>query len=417
VPEDRTRPPFRPGGRRPIRLAGHRRRADEAPAGTAPPSGEPASPGEQARPASDLDNAPAAHESAGPEPDNAPAVHESAGPEPDNAPAVHESAGPEPVDVPPAGDAASPAEDARAPGALPAADPLPSADTLPPADPADPAAVAGRPADQRLSAALEPASAGSGLSSPPLAGEPWAGAPPVAAEPIATPAEGSNKKAPGHPGASYPRLRWTLLGLALVAVALLVFVTVLAYNHVQQANRLSTARTDALTAATRAGKPLLSYDYRTLDQQVQMTDPLLTSAYRKKYDATINNVVRTIAVPNKAVLTADVKVAGVRDVTESTASVLLYADLSSTNNQRPDTRVDHTPLVVCMVRSAGTWLVDDVETKLGFQCGTAGSQLPAPAPPAARASSPSAATSPTTAPRAVPTPSPPPKASSTPAPR
>lgn len=402
MPEDRTRPPFRPGGRRPIRLAGHRRRADEAPAGTAPPSGEPGSPGEQARPASDLDNAPAAHE--------------SAGPEPDSAPAVHESAGPEPVDVPPAGDASSPAEDARAPGALPAAEPLPSADTLPPADPADPAA-AGRPADQRLSAALEPASAGSGLSSPPLAGEPWAGVPPVAAEPIATPAAGSIEKAPGHPGASYSRLRWTLLGLALVAVALLVFVTVLAYNHVQQANRLSTARSDALTAATRAGKPLLSYDYRTLDQQVQMTDPLLTSAYRKKYDATINNVVRTIAVPNKAVLTADVKVAGVRDVTESTASVLLYADLSSTNNQRPDTRVDHTPLVVCMVRSAGTWLVDDVETKLGFQCGTAGSQLPAPAPPAARASSPSAATSPTTVPRAVPTPSPAPKASSTPAPR
>jgi Mce-associated membrane protein len=188
--------------------------------------------------------------------------------------------------------------------------------------------------------------------------------------------------------ATYPRLRWSLLGLASVAVVLLLVVTLLEYSRVQRVNRLASARTAALSAATRAGKPLLSYDYRTLDQQAQMTDPLLTPAYRKKYDATINNVVRTIAVPNKAVLTADVKVAGIRDVTESTASVLLYADLSSTNNQRPDTRVDHTPLVVCMVRTGGNWLVDDVETKLGYQCGASGGQpsstgsSPATSPPA-----------------------------------
>lgn len=230
----------------------------------------------------------------------------------------------------------------------------------------EPAAAPGQPAAEDFPVAGQPTQP----EHPPTAEQsPEAGVP-AAGQPSGTPEAGAEGEPPVPP-APLSALRIALAGVALLVVALLAVLVVARISSVRHGDRLSAARSAALAAATRAGKPLLSYDYRTLDQQLQSTDPLLTPSYRKKYDATINEVVRSIAVPNKAVLSADVRLVGVREATTSSATVLLFADLSSTNKQRPDTRVDHTPLVMCMVKRGPAWLVDDVETRLGFVCGQA----------------------------------------------
>jgi hypothetical protein len=69
--------------------------------------------------------------------------------------------------------------------------------------------------------------------------------------------------------------------------------------------------------------------------------------------------VTPLATKYKATSTADISAVGVKSVTPSTATVLLFADQTVTNTQlSTDGRLDRTRIEADLVRVDGHWLIN-----------------------------------------------------------
>lgn len=151
-----------------------------------------------------------------------------------------------------------------------------------------------------------------------------------------------------------------LLGVLGVVTALAVVAVVLLWSQPSEGS-IESASTDAKVAAQTAIEPILSYDYRTLDQDQNDAHRYLTSGYKAEYDKAFNDLIRPNAAQTKTVVTVKVvDAAVVRTQGDDMVQVLLFVNRPTSNKARTVTYKDQ--VTVTMVREDGRWLVDRLST-------------------------------------------------------
>ena len=118
----------------------------------------------------------------------------------------------------------------------------------------------------------------------------------------------------------------------------------------------------ARAAAVRAIVPVLSYDYRRLDEDVEAARSYMTSAYQDdKYDP-LFSLIEDNAPETQTVVGAQVVDSAVVRTGRDRVDVLLFVDRPTTNKQVSDPIVYKDQVTVTMARVDGQWLVDGLQT-------------------------------------------------------
>lgn len=118
----------------------------------------------------------------------------------------------------------------------------------------------------------------------------------------------------------------------------------------------------ARAAAVRAIVPVLSYDYRRLDEDAAAARSYMTSAYQDdKYDP-LFSLIQDNAPGTQTVVGAQVVDSAVVRTGRGRVDVLIFVDRPTTNKQVSEPVVYKDQVTVTMVRVDGQWLVDDLQT-------------------------------------------------------
>ena len=159
---------------------------------------------------------------------------------------------------------------------------------------------------------------------------------------------------------------WLLAGVAvLTAVAVAACVWVATTRPSDAAVRESTRA--AQSAAERAIGPILSYDYRRLDQDQKAAESYMTSSYRPKYGQ-LFEVIKENAPRTRTRVTTEVADSGVIRSGEDRVDVLLFVDRPTTNKQTTRPQVYKDQVTARMERVGDDWLVDCLLTSTSNDC-------------------------------------------------
>jgi len=158
----------------------------------------------------------------------------------------------------------------------------------------------------------------------------------------------------------------TLRGaVAGASIALLVVTGVLLWqahnlrNDPVLANRAlldKTAQENVTTAVSRGLTQVLSYDYQQPDATRAFADQVLSGQARSEYD-TLFASLQQRAPGQKLTLAAEVRVSGVRELTRSRASLLVFIDQRSTRAKDKQTSVSAAQLSVTAERKGKAWVI------------------------------------------------------------
>jgi Mce-associated membrane protein len=181
-------------------------------------------------------------------------------------------------------------------------------------------------------------------------------APPSSAGPA------GSRRTGGRPAPSWP----VVAVLGVVALVLVVTAGVLglftwSWSDVRTQDAVDQASRTAPAAAERASAAILSYGYSSLDADEKAAERYMTPGYRKKYADTFDRLVKPNATKLKAKVEAEVRASGVAHADADRVNVLLYVNQttrSTANGGEPQVALNRVQL--SMVRSGGTWLVDDI---------------------------------------------------------
>jgi Mce-associated membrane protein len=157
-----------------------------------------------------------------------------------------------------------------------------------------------------------------------------------------------------------PRRDRLLLGLVAVALLLLVAVGVLGWQ-VQQSRDVEEARETARAAAQNAVVAVLSYDHRTMADDVAEAERLSTGAFLEQYRSATTGLSEQ-AEAGQVVVTARVVHASVQDVTDGRVAVLLFVDQTTDRADLEEPRVEQSRVRLTMQREDGRWLVAELES-------------------------------------------------------
>ena len=203
--------------------------------------------------------------------------------------------------------------------------------------------------DARATGPHEPEAAAEAL---PAAPQPEADALPAA------PRWGGDRAATLAAGSPASRAAVTALGLLLVlAVAAAALVAVVA-THLSSKHAATADATGAIAAATDGVATVLSYNYKSLDNDFTKAESLLTPSFRKSYVATTAKAVQPLAAKYKAVSSAQVTAAGVVASGSGHVQVLVFVDQTVTNSQLAKPRLDRSRIIVDLSSRNGHWLIN-----------------------------------------------------------
>nr|WP_246289887.1 DnaJ domain-containing protein [Nocardioides marinus] len=160
---------------------------------------------------------------------------------------------------------------------------------------------------------------------------------------------------------------WALVVLAVLAGLALTVAVVAAARAPEPVTEkggvlLEESAEQARAAAVRAIVPVLSYDYRRLDEDAAAARSYMTSAYQDdKYDP-LFSLIEDNAPETQTVVGAQVVDSAVVRTGKDRVDVLLFVDRPTTNKQVSDPVVYKDQVTVTMARVDGQWLVDGLQT-------------------------------------------------------
>jgi Mce-associated membrane protein len=116
------------------------------------------------------------------------------------------------------------------------------------------------------------------------------------------------------------------------------------------------ARTQALVAAADLTQRTLSYDYKTLANDMEVARARMTPSFLKEYNGTMAQV-RPNTEKNKIVLEAVVVSSAIIKATEHQATVLVFVNQTTTAGDGKDRnqQLSRNSLVVTLARGEGDW--------------------------------------------------------------
>lgn len=125
------------------------------------------------------------------------------------------------------------------------------------------------------------------------------------------------------------------------------------------------ARTEVLIAAADLAQRTLSYDYKTLANDMEVARARMTPKFRKEYDTTMAQV-RANTTKNKIVLQAVAVSSAIVSATEHKAKVLVFLNQTTTagTGKNANQQMSRNSLVITLTRGDGDWAISKL-TALG----------------------------------------------------
>jgi Mce-associated membrane protein len=186
-----------------------------------------------------------------------------------------------------------------------------------------------------------------------------AAAPAATTTPAGTGAGGTGRAVPWVPG-------WVLAVVAVLTAASVAAAAWMGFTQPSDASVEDSTRA-AQSAAERAIGPILSYDYRHLDEDQQAAESYMTSGYRDDYDK-VYAVIKQNAPNTHTVVKTDVVASGIVRSGEDRVEVLLFVNRPTTNKQLTQPQVYKDQVRVQMEKVGGDWLVDCMITTPNGHC-------------------------------------------------
>ncbi|MBP2369884.1 hypothetical protein [Pseudonocardia parietis] len=151
----------------------------------------------------------------------------------------------------------------------------------------------------------------------------------------------------------------TTVVLAVLLVVVLTVGTVV-FLDLQRQRETERARTDGLRAAADLTSSLLSYDYRTLDDDLARADTVTTGDFARQYRDLAAQLIRPNAGEQQVVTKAEVAGSSVVTATPDGLVALLYINQSTTGRQQDVPRIDRSRARVTLAFTEGKWLISDL---------------------------------------------------------
>jgi Mce-associated membrane protein len=152
--------------------------------------------------------------------------------------------------------------------------------------------------------------------------------------------------------------------LLAAVIALLVAATgFFGYHYFTGADRADNPQTRAevVSVANDYATKLSSFDYRDLNKNRKSITSMSTADFGKKYDEMVKALTEIVS-NGKGVATAEVTNSAVESINGDKATVIAFVNQKARNVVAPDGKNQPYRMVVKLVRTDGTWLVDDVQT-------------------------------------------------------
>lgn len=153
---------------------------------------------------------------------------------------------------------------------------------------------------------------------------------------------------------------WLIAGLAVLA-ALSVGLTGYLFTQPSE-GAIEDATGAARAAAERAAVPVLSYDYRTLEEDQAAARDLITSDYRRDDYDPLFEVILDNAPPTKTVVEVEVIASAITRAGEDRVEVLLFVNRPTTNAETKEPVVYKDQVTLTMAKVDDEWLVDELRT-------------------------------------------------------
>lgn len=151
-----------------------------------------------------------------------------------------------------------------------------------------------------------------------------------------------------------------LIALAVVAVVLGVAVGGLWWlDH--RNSQVEAARDTALQAAREQVVTVLSYDFRSMDQDLQRAREVLTGGYLEEFTTQAKQVTVPAARKEQITTSADVMASAVVRADPAQVVVLLFVTQRTRSSQSEAVRLSAHRLQLTMTRIGDRWLISELE--------------------------------------------------------
>lgn len=193
--------------------------------------------------------------------------------------------------------------------------------------------------------------------------------------PLATGDEPVEPPAPAPVGSAAPRAvrSWVLVTVAIVALLLVAATAWVATRPDEEllpaaseggVGSIEASAQEAEAVARRAIVPVLSYDYRHLDEDQAAAHTFMTSSYRSGSYDPLFETIKENAPSTKTVVSTQVIDSGIvrTSADDDRVEVLLFVNRPITNKAYKTPRASKDQVTVTMVRVDGDWLIDDLTT-------------------------------------------------------
>lgn len=151
-----------------------------------------------------------------------------------------------------------------------------------------------------------------------------------------------------------------LLLVLMVALAVMITGVWTLYQRAQHAERVAAARTAAVEAARSHAEELLSYDYRTFEDDLAEVEADTTGTFRTDYLRTVQELVVPQAKKYEVVVRARVVAASVMNAEPERAVTLLFVNQATQSNRLEGTQIDQNRVRMTLEKVDGRWLVSDL---------------------------------------------------------
>jgi Mce-associated membrane protein len=193
-------------------------------------------------------------------------------------------------------------------------------------------------------------------TAPPWPAPSWVGPPSTGSESPspAPPSTGSESRAP-------VRRPWFVIATGVAVVLVLLFLTLafLDWRATKEITDADDAARVVQASVSDKVEALLSYDYKTFDEDLAAAQKGMTSNFRDEYDPTVEEI-RDRALAQKRSQQADVVAVGVVDQAPDEVEVLVFVNTTSSRQGSNRQNLMQNRVSVTMVEQDGTWLIDEL---------------------------------------------------------
>lgn len=120
------------------------------------------------------------------------------------------------------------------------------------------------------------------------------------------------------------------------------------------------ARDAGLQEATRLTQQVLSYDWKTLDEDITASEKLLAPSFRGEYTKAMEGV-QAQTVKNQVKLTADAVATSIVSASDDKVEALVFVNQVTTAKGTGNQRLDQNRVLVTLTRHGGEWRVSKMD--------------------------------------------------------